>query len=363
MGKFNSLLTILVIAITLSFNQGCTSTDSGELITANSWEEFAAKYGPTPYYFTINASLGDTIETPKGTKIFIKPNAFIRADGSLPTGTVSIAFTEIKNVFEMILADKPTITDDGEMLESFGEFLMIAKENNTGLKINLAEDSAALRIMTSFRPSRPVLIDAGSAKLWDSDTTTVLKKTTGLNSNGVLVTITIPLYSFPGISWNTPTPLQISHNNDSLIFLLKKTNRWTNCDALSHIPADTKTSVLCYFNNHFNPDFAANGNTGLIGKSIVFLKPKNINTTIKFYNPILEPIAGKEGFHSYIDKIPVGMEAAFIAFSEKDGKFYAQTKEVIIANDPGKSFMGIDFNLTEVSATQLLNMLQYISDY
>ena len=57
------------------------------------------------------------------------------------------------------------------------------------------------------------------------------------------------------------------------------------------------------------------------------------------------------------------MQAKFIAFSIIDGKYYAETKEITIANDAGKSFMGITFNPVEVSEAQLLNMIQDLKNY
>ena len=60
--------------------------------------------------------------------------------------------------------------------------------------------------------------------------------------------------------------------------------------------------------------------------------------------------------------MPIGTSGTFLAMSAKDGKFYAEMRDVTFGAPPaGKDFISYNFSLTEVSETQLLNLINQIN--
>src|SRR5882757_7310733 len=111
------------------------NNNDGQLMTA-----FFQNHGPVFENFTIDAAAGGVITTAKGTKFIIPANVFETTGGQAVTGSVVLSVKEIKDVSDMILADKSTSTSDGRLLVSYGEYFTKAAQNNQELK--LKKDSA-----------------------------------------------------------------------------------------------------------------------------------------------------------------------------------------------------------------------------
>jgi hypothetical protein len=84
--------------------------------------------------FTSNSSSTIQLTTAKGHKIILPPNAFVTLGGQPVTGEVAIEVKEINAPWEMILSDRPTMSN-GRILESGGEFFIRATKNGQELKL------------------------------------------------------------------------------------------------------------------------------------------------------------------------------------------------------------------------------------
>ena len=83
---------------------------------------------------------------------------------------------------------------------------------------------------------------------------------------------------------------------------------------------------------------------------------------VKLYNKIISAPVGKEGLLSYQNSFPIGIEGTFLAITTKDGKFYAEMKDVTIgAPASGKTYFPVSFNLAEVTEAGLLSLIQQLN--
>lgn len=299
--------------------------------------------------FTVNATTGGVITTAKGTRFKIPAHVFVKKGGSPVSGTVIVSVKEILDVSAMILADKPTVTAGGELLISYGEFFVQAEQGED--KLELARDSAVIVQI----PQRPAAGGMKEVPMWDGDTA-ISYTINGYDHQNNPVTSTKTVYTSPGVSWiQQPGSFAFFNSVDgSLDFKLSDLMQWVNCDALFSIPG-TKTTVMGYFSNHFNESTGSNYSGE--DPTMLYFKPRGVNSIVKFYNQIMSAPAGYQGFHSYQTSVPAGLEGTFLAISAVDGKFYAQQKDVTIGDPGAASYTSVSFELQEVSASQLLNLI------
>lgn len=288
---------------------------------------------------SFDASVGTSFTNSKGTTYTIDPDIFVKQDGSPVTGEVTVKVREISRVSEMILADKPTVTNDGQMLESFGEFKVDAIQGTDILKL---KEAAVVRITVVVRDT----INVGMAKgipMWDGDTIaqTALK---GYNYVNEEVTVVKEYVIRKGIDWTLKADVA-TQLGSRLNMTIDKLGTWHNCDALFSDGA--KTTVIGYYNNVFNESSSAS--------NLLFFKRAGTNTLIKLCTNVIDGPSDKQGYLSYQNSFPIGMFGSFIAIVYKDGKFYTAIKDVTIAPESGKTFMGIDFTLTERTEAEMLD--------
>lgn len=303
---------------------------------------------PTFQKFSVNAASGGTFTTAFGTKFRFPPNVFRNPDGSVTTGSVDLGIKEIQDASGMILADRPTATSDGKMLESFGEFFIVAQQGANKLKLGV-DSPVVVQI-----PRRP---PAGLKEIpmWSGDST-ITSTASGYDYMNVAKTITTTYNVSKGLDWNQKTSSFSFFNSvdNTMDFRLDSLFKWVNCDALYSIPG-TKTTVMGYFGDKFNNTTGSNYSGE--EPSMLYFKPKGVNSVIKLYNVILTPPAAYQGFHSYQAMIPAGLEATFLAISAKDGKFYAEEKTMVIPEPGAATYVPVTFNLQEVTAAQLLSLI------
>lgn len=353
-----TFLSIAVIALTATLFTSCKKNDSAFIGTAvdrastQVMDAFFAKHAPKDELFNLDATTGGTITFSSGTKITFPPNAFKTAGGTVVSGNVTIRGRDILKASDMILADKPTITDTGSMLESFGEIIVKAEQNNNQLVLNAP------------KPPNVVVPIGGGANgqqrevpMWAGDSM-VSYTTTGHNHENISVSVTTQVGVRKGISWNQIPGFGVA-SPTTTYFPLSTLGQWVNCDALYNDPRP-KTTVLGYFGDKFNTE--TGNNYSSTDPSTLFFKTKGTNTLIKLYNVIFAPIAGKEGLLSYQNSIPIGQEGTFLALSAKNGKLYAEMRDVTIpAPASGKTYAGFTFNLSEVTESQLLSLINQMS--
>ncbi|SEW56281.1 hypothetical protein [Chitinophaga arvensicola] len=357
---FTSVSCLVAAVLALS---SCKKNNSQEIPfpekgkDAKMLAEFLDSHAKTFEHFSVDAAAGGVITTSQGTKFNIPPNVFRTAGGAPVTGAVDISIKEIRDVSNMILSDKPTVTADGKMLVSFGEFFVRAVQNNQDLGLRPKNDTGRqIMVQVPAKPADNVMNGVKEVPMWTGDTTVTFTQY-GFNHINQPVTLTSQYTMSKGVLWNQ---IQSSYaifntSNGTMNFQLDSLLRWTNCDGLAAMP-NPKTTVMAYFTNHFNTETSAS--FGGEQPSMLFFKPKNFNTLVKFYNVILSAPAGKEGFHSYQTSIPVGLEGTFLAISAVNGQLYAEQKTVSIANPAaGDNYSTVSFDLQPVDQTALLALI------
>lgn len=242
-----------------------------------SLQDFYVKNATTPKKMSANSSQWITFTTSKGTKISFPDNAFVNSSGSSVTGDVDIEVLEILSPMEMILNNKPSMSN-GAPLQSGGEFFIRVTKN--GQKLRLATNSFV-----------------------------ELKLPSNSTMNGMKV--------FNGRPQEDGSVNWIENNNQgNFVFpdSLGKTSMfadsvdWINCDKFYNDPVITY-SVLP-------------GNCPLIDSTKIYLHLTGRNTVMSF---------PKNGIS---DKL-IASPATIVAICVKEGKLYTSVMPVILEN--GKS--------------------------
>jgi hypothetical protein len=314
---------------------------------------FFKQHAPAFESFTVNATAGGSFISSKGTKYFIAPNSLVDASGNLVTGNVAVSVKEIGKASEMILGDKPAVTTGGKRLISFGEFFIKAQQGNNELKLR---NDSAVRVNVPVRNPGGAQI-LREMPLWSGDSAVNIT-TQGYNDDNQQVSINSTISMARGMSWAQVASQWALYNNSNngYDFRVDSLIKWRNCDVLNN-PGGVKTTVMGYLGDKFNTNTGRNY-TGQ-EPSILFFKVRNQNTIAKLYDVILQPTTGKEGLHSYQQSFTVGEQGTFLAISAKDGKFYAEMRDVTIAAPAsGKNYTPYSFNLVEVSQTAMLALIQ-----
>ena len=354
MKKQFSTPAILIVAAAISM-ASCKKNNDAQAPQNNNADgqllaSFLQKNAPSFQSFTVDAAAGGTVTTTKGTKFIIPANIFVTASGAPVTGSVSFSVKEIKDVSDMILGDKPTLTSDGRMLVSYGEFFTKASQNNQDLQI---KKDSAIKVQVQAKPN-----GAGGQDIpiWSGDST-ITTTLSGYDYQNNATSVTVQTAVNKGVVWNQKAASYSFFNsgNGSLDFKLDSLMKWVNCDGLYNLPG-TKTTVMGYFASNFNPLTTAN--YGGEQPTMLFFKPTGQKTLAKFYNVILNAPAGYEGLHSYQTSIVIGQQGTFLAMSVKDGKFYAEMKDVTIGTPAGSNnYTSVTFNPQEVTESAMLALV------
>jgi hypothetical protein len=344
---------ILMLAVTAS---GCRKNDSIP-VTDNSsqkMQEFFQKNAPAFESFTINAQTGGLLISSKGTRYSIPANSFTDANGNLVTGTVDVSVKELSKASEMILSNKPATTGNGSVLQSFGEFQVIAAKSGNVLK--LKTDSA---IRVQVKPNNIGAVMLQEMPLWRGDSSVEITRN-GFNDDNQPTTVSHNFMMPRGITWSQIAATMASFNGGYYNFKIDSLVRWSNCDALASQPG-TPITVLGYLGDKFNT--ATGGSISSSEPSMLFYKSRNVNTMVKLYNVIMTPTPGKEGFLSYQNSFRIGGQGTFLAISAKGGKFYADMQDVTIPSPAsGKNYVPYTFTMQEVTESSLLLMIQQMDN-
>jgi hypothetical protein len=316
---------------------------------------FAYRHAPAVERFTIDAATGGTHTTPRGVRLTFPAGAIVTGNGQPVTGNVEVSVQHVTTPSEMVLSNRPTETAAGEILISFGELQVRMRQGGNELRL------AANRVVDVQAPAPR---NAGGAPqgfrevpLWNGDTT-VQQTMQGLDWQAQQVSVTQSIRTARGVSWNNaPGMAMLNSGNQNLVFGLTQPLQlnWVNCDRLYSDPRP-KTTVLTYFSQNFAP---GTGQSYMGWQpSGLFFKPRGLNSVIKFYNQILTPPAGREGFYSYQNTIPIGIEGSFLAYSVINGRFYVEVRHNVTVPSPVNGFVGLTFSPQEVSESAFLAAIQ-----
>ena len=325
------------------------ASPDGELL-----HQFLQKNGPAFEAYTIDGSDGGVFVSKSRNVYTIRPNSLVHADGSAPSGPVTIFLKEISTPANMIFADRQTATSSGEPMVSYGEFFLRAQE--AGKDLQLRPDSGVI----VQAPARQV---AERIPMWNGDTT-VTASLSGYNYQNQFTTVSTEVSANKGVDWDPVTNPGSAYaffdgSSGTLNFRLDSLIKWVNCDLLMSNP-NPKTTVLVYFSNNYNPETDAS----YMGEepTMLFFKPSGVNSVIKFYNTIFKAPAGFEGFLSYQNSIPIGQKGTFLAISSINGVFYADQQDVTIAAPAtGLNYTTVTLNPQPVSAAALVSLINIMN--
>lgn len=306
--------------------------------------------GPQFESFVIDATNGGSLTTTKGTKIIFPAGSFVDKNNQPVSGNVTVFVKDILQPSDMILGDKPTIDAKGNFLRSFGELVVNAEQD--GKELDLNDAGAEVIVPLGARENAQ---QGNGIPIWHGDTTVVVT-TFGHNHLNQSTTVSNAVSAPVGVIWQDLGTQGVSNPaGTQTSFVLDALGEWRNCDALIN-GGGTRTTVLGYFTNHF----ASSTGSNYMGEepSMLFFKQRGSNTLIKLYNVILNAPAGKQGLLSYQQSFTVGIEGTFLAMTAQDGKYYAQMMDVTIPSPAsGNDYVGFDFELQEVSESQLLGLI------
>ncbi|HMH22967.1 MAG TPA: hypothetical protein VK563_14370 [Puia sp.] len=353
---FKSLALITAAAISVMSckkNNDTSAQQNNNNPDGQQMAAFMKDHGPKFEDFTVDAAAGATFTSSKGIKYTIPAGAFVTAAGGAVTGSVTVSVKEITTAADMILADKPTLTSDGQMLLSYGEFFVKAAQNNLAL---LLKRDSAVKVQVPAKPVNGVQ----EIPMWDGDSLTTYTLS-GYDYLNTAVTISVQAPVRKGISWNQISASYAFFNssNGTLDFKLDSLVQWRNCDQIVS-NAGPKTTLLGYFNSHYNSQTA----TDYMGDqpSMLYFKPHNQNILIKLYDIILKATGSNQGFISYEAAMPVGMQGTFLAISTENGKFYADMKDGTIAAPTGSNnYSTLSFDPQEVSESTMVSLITQMS--
>jgi len=319
------------------------ANQDGKTMTA-----FMQSHGPKFETFTVDATAGASFTSSKGIKYTIPGGAFVTAGGAAVTGSVTVAVKEITTPSDMILSDKPTLASGGRLLQSYGEFFVKATQNNQDL---LLKRDSVVKVQVPAKP-----INGQEIPMWGGDSTASFTLS-GYDWLNTAVTLSVQAPVRRGILWNQISTSYAFFNssNGSLDFKLDSLIKWRNCDAIIS-NSDPKTTFLGYFNSHYNAvtatDYQGDQPTSL------YFKPHNQNTLVKLYDIILNATGTHQGFISYENAMPIGMQGTFLAMSTIDGKFYAEMKDGVIGAPSGSNnYSTLSFDPVEVSESTMVSLI------
>lgn len=303
--------------------------------------------GPQYEFFKVDGRQGGRIKTKQGSVYTFSPNSLTTQSGGPVSGSVDIVIKEILKPSSMIFASRPTATNGGAQLTSYGEFFVRATQGGQDLKLR-ADSAVAVQVPVAKRPAQE------GVPMWGGDTSVIIT-TSGYNDLNQPVTIPVAASANQGVSWNAaPGFALFNGTNGTLNFRLDSLMAWRNCDALTNLPGP-KTTVLGYFTNFYNP--ATQTSYGGEEPCMLFFKPAGVNTVVKLYNVILNAPVGRQGLLSYQNSVPIGQSGTFLAITALNGNFFAQKLPVTIPS-PSGGFVGINFTLAPVTPAALVSLIQ-----
>ncbi|MDP1725656.1 MAG: hypothetical protein Q8M15_02650 [Bacteroidota bacterium] len=274
---------------------------------ANVLKELHEKYSSPSTSVTFNAMDFGYITGPKGVQVSIPANALLLPNGLAPTSPVNIVLKEILTPGEMIMNNKPTVGQNGELLQSGGEIYLSVTSGGESLKL---KPGSYINIMIP-KPSGPVY----GMKLL----------------GGVEDSIK------GGVSWvvNNPVGMVIDTFSSFMCFLQKLDYKWINIDK----PIDTSGSSY---------GFSANVNLPAINKGIFlqecFMVFKATNTVASvWFNNAGKAEVGK--------KIPAGTSVIMVCIikEKKSGRFFYAKQTHIFNSDIHTKFDLVEMTEAEIN--------------
>ena len=97
--------------------------------------ELFAQYGPSTQSFYIDPEKSTVLKGNKGTRLLVPPFSLTSLSGKPAKGTVEIRLKEVFSQSDMVLAGRPTTSED-RLMESGGQILVSANQGHSPLKLS-----------------------------------------------------------------------------------------------------------------------------------------------------------------------------------------------------------------------------------
>ena len=277
-----------VATCVLLFNACNKGTSVGPQLSGGPFRElFDEHVADATQTFTITANAFQQVNGAHGTRVYVQPNAFLYANGSVVTGSVQIQLVEVLTIGDMIWMNKQTVGRDGgqyRLLRSGGEVRLSATQ--AGQELRVVNGSVRIRIpdatpdnnMRAFSGSE----DQAGNMLWDpvDSVTVTLVEDTG--SSNVF-------YQF---------------EFDSL--------QWINCDYFYNYPSTTGLEATI-------PTGQPADSTALW---VAFPSENAV---------MAMPATGQQTYETW-QVVPVGMNAVIVGLYRNGTQYYSAFETVTIAN-------------------------------
>jgi hypothetical protein len=268
----------------------------------------------TDAIITHNATASSVTQTFTGSKGYtftFGPNTFSDCNGNSVTGNFQIEYVEATTKNEMLKINRPTFTNNGELLESGGIVYLNVTQNGQQLCINDAEPVAITIPTQNFTPMQYFVgsSDANNNFGWDLDDTE-----------------NVTLGEAPdSTNFEQNTFLIYEFEMDSI--------GWINCDFFYN-SANPLTGVEVILPDTFNG-----------GNSLVFIFYETINAVANLHDYDEDGTFDLGSGYS----TPEGMDVTFIIVSELDGLFYYNLTASTITNNHSE----VISSLTAIDETAL----------
>lgn len=253
--------------------------------------------------FTGDAATGFIVNGAKGTKINFPANAFVDGNGDIVDGNVTVMLKEVLSKKDVVLS--------GVWTESFGQLL----ESGGELEVKARKDGKELFINPDLGPDGGIVVEVPKV-MNDQDMGLFVQEKRDQQPGGGQT-------GGPGLpqsptTW-MPAPYYPFGNGPNSYSFTLPAFTWVNCDKFYNDPnPKTTISVL--------PDFQ---DDNIVSDLQVILVFKDISTVITLpYN------YGLQKFESYVNSLPVGLQADLVLIG-KDSGGYIQfgTQSITISAD------------------------------
>lgn len=152
---------LIAAAITLVFGACQKENTTEEKDNSTTTQSLEAYYQEnrtnSMQHFIVDANAPIELTGEQGTKISIAANNFLDANGNVYTGEVEVKLTEVFTKLDMVKTNMTTMTADGEMPVSGGEFYF---------DVTLPGTDQSLRAIEPMRVVVPAAEDDPRMKLW-----------------------------------------------------------------------------------------------------------------------------------------------------------------------------------------------------
>jgi hypothetical protein len=287
------ILTLVAVAIaTLS---ACKKSNDKQVFEKA--DDFWASHKIEAQQFTGDAATGFSITGAKGTKISFPANAFVDGGGNLISGTVTVSLKEVLSKKDVLLSGVWTEAN-GQLLESGGELQVKAKQGAVDLRVN-----------PDLNPDSGIVVEVPKV-MNDQDMGLFIQEKRDQQGGGQAGGGQTPQNP---TTW-VPAPYYPFGNGPNSYSFTLPGFTWVNCDKFYNDP-NPKTTITVL------PAFQ---DDSLVTDLQVILVFKNISTVITLpFNYSIQK------FESYMNSLPVGLQADLVLIGKDSGGYIQFGTQVI----------------------------------